>query len=440
MRKHAVYAGVAALLLRMAAAWAGAATAALRAAAATGGSADRQSSSLTTAARLTAALRLLVHAAAHFIDQDTLVPLSDEVQALCEGLSGLAEHLRPDFLSDTATPPPQCAAELRRLPEVQLVAGCQAFAAWFVDDEPQLHTSAGGDTVAHAHAAEGKARKQDVQHRLFAARFAGLSTDCAALAERLRRVRWHADTSACGDSLLGTSWRLLHIACGERAGVAGESAPAQDTIPQPPATDRPASVQSDDLDEVLLEAGHGWAGQHRSVRDRSGADPANLARDTFAAPQLPREHASLAEELHLPSSLHLGARTSMEGCACVRRDRGPGTGVGASQGSISMQRLSFADGGEGRAQIVSAAVGQGLESVPLRSVAHNAGGHSADPAASWPGGPHRRGDETAHARHDVEIMSDSSDIAADPYVKELREQEASAAVPRSCGNNPASDR
>lgn len=261
-------------------------------------------------------------------------------------------------------------------------------------------------------------------------RVTSIATACAAVADAARAVQFHAETCAIGERLAATAARLVRCAAGELVAE----------MPQQQLFDWAAS--DDELDTIVLSPGHGWRGSGGGAAGNSTAEA--LARPeqvstTFGTP--PQEHPSLAVDLHLPSSLHLGP-TSGTGTTSLhlpnslhlgQRSTVLGSGRDSSDGGrlpAGVAELELASHPEEQVQIVGAldaAARQPSLGSPLMRAGRGAEGSPAraEPRLSGAGGTGTEGEQRQ--------ASASSDAAADPYVKEAVERAALLAAERRSG-------
>jgi hypothetical protein len=412
VRKHAVYSGLCSLLLQMAATWSAAVVAALQAASDAGASAQQSSPSLMTADRLLAALRLLLHSAAHSIDNNNLVRCAEDLECLVTALATLAANLRPQFIIRTPASPSAPNPSPTMLPEAQLVAGCSAFLPWFeplagasTSDTDRLQDLPSGVPGTHA------------ELSVSAVRIAGVSADCSALAVAATSVHWHVPTAAFGQKLAAVATQLKRLAQSETSA----DAPAADT---PTVAARAMSLDSNDLDEVMMLPGDGW---HQPPLDGAPLSPEDderaqkeAARSLFMTPP-PREHTSLAAALHLPSSLHLGVWPSSG--ILGEGDDDPLSAGGSSAGNQlrqSVEQISIS--GDDDPRVEDAA--QRQEGLSSGVATEQPGSLTEGEACS--GSPLLDGHAGTRAGQDAgeegDGASSSSDAGADKYAKELHER------------------
>jgi hypothetical protein len=493
VRQSAVYSCACKLLLRMTAAWVAFTIRALNRARDANPTKSQRSPSLIAADRLFAGLRLLVASCAWTVDKNALAMAVDDLSTLSEELAAMpaavsAEFIRQDYVQPSV------------LPEAQLVRGCKMFAPW---EPPPVGTSepvmlevvhCKGEDV-HAHVTEGVDDQGGNMFGISGTRLQALAKECKALADLARSVTWHADTAACGPTLMKAAEQLadavqsrsegstcvsdengadgVHGATriGEHAVgcmgdvvhaapsnscthhvVASDTEPFATTLAQPqPAMARSCSSSDDNLDEVVMKPGPGWGGVP-SCADRlhtesvfSSPRREDMALGTATGPKReevgtlrhatpPREHESLAAELHLPSSLQLG---EMEQAGnpwhSTSRDDRIGTlsvvehlSLADTVGLPRFLELESSMAAEGEADDRAAdadfqdRASPSLDFCNARPTPESRG-HSGSVRANG-GAPAFSGDalEIADA---ADVDSESSDAAADPYTKELHERE-----------------
>ena len=244
---------------------------------------------------------MLLHVMAACVDSAEMLHCQAGLQALTLALDSFISACQPCFLAISSGSPLQ--DQMAALPAVQLTLGCSAFHRWCA---VQRHAH-GGCRLDASGTRQASA--------LLPAALAGCSSECARLAEVAAAAEGRAAVAPGAADWHRHAHSLMQAAQGASSNKA-----ASVQVPEPSAialvqASEPAqsdSMDSDDLDEVVLEPGHGWAGnQAPHVEDtcrtpRSGNMPAPASGvDTVHAMPL-TEHASLATQLDLPASMNLG--------------------------------------------------------------------------------------------------------------------------------------
>lgn len=305
-RRHAIYQGMCQVTVAMASVYAHAAGQLLRAAMAAKAEAQQHSPSLLGAGRVTAALHMLLHVAACCIDGAHMVHCHTELEELHSALEELAAVVDSRFMVRSSG---QGSAHdpLTALAEVQLTAGCSAFTQWHAQQQAGTEGHIVASSTDSGRAVSGIA----------SATLRGCGAECARLASTAAAVQWHAGTAESANRWQHIAHQLLSSAHAEQGvheqhGAATLQELPEQTLLGVQQPERLHSVDSDDLDEVILEPGQGWGGREglqqadlwlRSCRQNEAAAPQGLDVQIEVSTTL---HPSLPAELKLPSSLSLG--------------------------------------------------------------------------------------------------------------------------------------